>query len=220
MNLHPEPVRVWDLPTRVFHWTLAALVAFAVVSAQIGGLWITWHFRAGYAILALLAFRLVWGFAGGRYARFSSWRLRPAALAAEIRAGEPAAGEPGHGVKGSWAVVAMLCAVSAQAIAGLFAHDELDFAGPLARHVSNETSDTITSLHHLNGNVVVALVALHVSAVLFYLYARRRNLVRPMLTGDKTGIDPALASRDDAALRLRAAIVMAASAAAAWMTFG
>lgn len=211
-----RPVRVWDLPTRLFHWSLAALVVFAILSAETGGEWMVWHFRAGFAVLTLLAFRIIWGFIGGRYARFSSWRLNRAALAQDLRTDAPET--PGHSATGSLAVAAMLATISVQVGSGLCAHDEMDFGGPLARHLSNATSDALTALHHLNGKLILALVVLHLAAVAFYFVIKKRNLVRPMLTGDKHGIDPSTASRDDAALRLLAAVLLAAlGGAAVWL---
>jgi cytochrome b len=209
-------VRVWDLPTRLFHWTLATLVAFSVVTADIGGNWVQWHFYSGYAILALIAFRLVWGFAGGRYARFSSFLFGPSAILAALR-GDPGAPRTlGHNPLGSLSVFALLASIGAQAAIGLFANDDIASEGPLAKFVSKSLSDRLTSLHHLNADLIYVLVGLHLAAILFYLLRKRENLVRPMLTGDKPAGEAREASRDDAALRLRAAVVLALCAAAVW----
>jgi cytochrome b len=213
-------VRVWDLPTRLFHWTLAALVVFSVVTANIGGNWIQWHFYSGYAILTLIAFRLVWGFAGGRYARFSSFLFGPSAILAALRNSPGAPRTLGHNPLGSLSVFALLASVGLQAAIGLFANDDIASEGPLAKFVSNALSDRLTSLHHLNANIIYALVALHLLAILFYLLRRRENLVRPMLTGDKPVGDATMASRDDTALRVRAAIVLCLCAAAVWLLVG
>ena len=209
-----QRVRIWDLPTRLFHWSLAVLVVFSIVTAHVGGAWIDWHFRSGYAVLALIAFRIAWGFVGGRHARFASFLRGPSAIAAALR-GEPAP-HAGHNPLGGLSVIAMLALVGAQAVGGLFANDDIASEGPLVRLVSKATSDSITTLHRINEKLIIALVVLHVAAIFFYLWRKRTNLVRPMITGDKSDVDPAQATPDDAALRVRAALLLALSAAAVW----
>lgn len=209
-----QRVRIWDLPTRLFHWSLAVLVVFSIVTAHIGGAWIDWHFRSGYAVLALIAFRIAWGFVGGRHARFANFLRGPSGIAAALR-GEPAP-HAGHNPLGGLSVIAMLALIGAQAVGGLFANDDIASEGPLARLVSKATSDTITTLHRINEKLILALVVLHVAAIFFYLWRKRTNLVRPMITGDKSDVDPAQATPDDAALRVRAALLLALSAAAVW----
>lgn len=209
-----QRVRIWDLPTRLFHWSLAVLVVFSIVTAHVGGAWIDWHFRSGYAVLALIAFRIAWGFVGGRHARFASFLRGPSAIAAALR-GEPAP-HAGHNPLGGLSVIAMLALVGAQAVGGLFANDDIASEGPLVRLVSKATSDTITTLHRINEKLIIALVVLHVAAIFFYLWRKRTNLVRPMITGDKSDVDPAQSTPDDAALRVRAALLLALSAAAVW----
>lgn len=209
-----QRVRIWDLPTRLFHWSLAVLVVFSIVTAHIGGAWIDWHFRSGYAVLALIAFRIAWGFVGGRHARFASFLRGPSAIAAALR-GEPAP-HAGHNPLGGLSVIAMLALIGAQAVGGLFANDDIASEGPLVRLVSKATSDTITTLHRINEKLIIALVVLHVAAIFFYLWRKRTNLVRPMITGDKSDVDPAQSTPDDAALRVRAALLLALSAAAVW----
>src|SRR5690606_33939821 len=109
-------IRVWDLPTRVFHWVLAACVVGSIVSANVGGNALAWHFRFGYAILALLLFRFVWGFVGPRYARFSSFPPKPAAALRQLRDGAPRT--PGHSPLGALSVYAMLVVLAMQALTG------------------------------------------------------------------------------------------------------
>ena len=101
-----QRVRIWDLPTRLFHWSLAVLVVFSIVTAHIGGAWIDWHFRSGYAVLALIAFRIAWGFVGGRHARFANFLRGPSGIAAALR-GEPAP-HAGHNPLGGLSVIGML----------------------------------------------------------------------------------------------------------------
>ena len=210
-------VRVWDLPTRIYHWALTALIVFSVVTVNIGGNWMEWHFRSGYAILTLMLFRVIWGFVGGRYARFSSFVFGPRAVIGHLRGAEDAPRTLGHNPLGSLSVWALLAFIAFQAGSGLFASDEIAYDGPLVKFVSSATSTVLTRLHKWNDTVLYVLVGLHVAAILYYLWRKRENLVRPMLTGDKQiGVEwPA--SRDDAALRMLAVVVVAISAGVVWL---
>lgn len=212
----PAPL-IWDLPTRLFHWLLALLVVAAFITANVGGNWIEWHFRAGYAILTLLLFRLAWGFAGGRHARFSSFPLRPAAIRAYLRGGLDSA-SPGHNPLGSLSVVAMLLAIAVQVGLGLFSNDDIASEGPLAVWVSKDTSDFLTSLHHINRFVVLALVVLHIAAIAWYRLFGGRNLVTAMITGRDPELPLATASsRDDIGSRLTAAVIVAVAGVLVWL---
>ncbi len=182
------PVRVWDLPTRVFHWVLAASLVGSVVTAQVGGNAMVWHFRLGYLALGLLAFRLVWGVAGGRWSRFSSFVYRPAALVRYLR-GRPQPGERfdvGHSPLGALSVFSLLGMLALQVLSGLFADDEIANVGPLNRYVSSATASLLTGWHKDWGApLLIGLVLLHVAAIVFYRVARGQDLIRPMLGGDK-----------------------------------
>ncbi len=213
-------LRVWDLPTRLFHWSLAACVVGAVVSVNIGGNAVGWHFRFGYAILALLLFRVVWGFAGSRYARFASFPPSLGAALRHLRAPSAASAPPGHNPLGALSVYAMLLALAVQAGTGLFANDAIMWDGPLKNLVSNAASDALTRVHKINRFVVIALVLLHIGAIAFHRLARGHRLVGAMVRGDAL-IDPAdgappEAARDDAALRVRALVALVACAALVW----
>lgn len=201
-------VRVWDLPTRLFHWALAVLVGLSFASAKVGGAWIQWHFYSGYAILTLITFRLLWGFAGTRYARFANFVRGPRAIAAYLRS-RPTL--PGHNPLGALSVVAMLLCLLVQASSGLFATDDIASEGPLTKLVSNSTAALLTRIHRWNEKVLLALTALHLAAVFYYLLARRRNLIVPMLTGNQQA-HGAPAARDDDAMRVRAAVLLAVAA--------
>lgn len=183
-----EPVRVWDLPTRLFHWVLALSVLGSVVTAKIGGNAMVWHFRLGYLALGLLLFRLAWGLVGGRWSRFSSFAWGPAALLRYLRA-RPLAGERfdvGHSPLAALSVFAMLGLLALQVATGLFADDEIANVGPLNRWVSGRAAHWMTDLHKtLGGVVLVGLIALHLAAVAFHRVVRRLDLIRPMLVGDK-----------------------------------
>lgn len=178
-------VLVWDLPVRLFHWSLAALVVFSFVTGKIGGAWMDWHLRSGYAILALLAFRLAWGLVGSDTARFASFLHPPRAAIGYVRArlGGRDPRVPGHNPLGGWVVIVMLAALALQAATGLFSDDEIATQGPLAVTVSNALVSRMSALHSYNEWVIVALVALHVAAIAVYRFAWRVSLVPPMIHG-------------------------------------
>jgi cytochrome b len=213
------PVRVWDLPTRLFHWSLAACVIALVITGHVGGGVMPWHARLGYTVLALLLFRIVWGFVGGRWSRFSSFVRSPRAVAAYLRGQAHPDHLVGHNPLGALSVLAMLLFLLVQVGTGLVGDDEIAFTGPLNRFVSTANGLAATWYHKRIGQwVIVALVAVHVAAVLFYLWKKGENLIRPMVRGDKTVAHAAAGSRDDAATRsLALAVLVACGAAVAWL---
>lgn len=211
-------VRVWDLPTRLFHLALAVGVVSAVVSAKMGGNAMAWHFRFGYAVLALLLFRMVWGLVGGHWSRFSRFTYSPLAVWRHLR-GRPAAGdhwEVGHSPLGALSVWGMLSLLVLQVGSGLVADDEIASTGPLARFVSSATSHLMTHWHKSYGQaLILGAVALHVLAVLVYL-GKGRNLILPMVTGDKSLAAGVPSSVDRASRRwLALAVLLACSLAVA-----
>jgi cytochrome b len=212
-------VRVWDLPTRVFHWLLAAAVIAAVVTAKIGGNAIVWHTRLGVLVLALLAFRIVWGLVGGHWSRFVRFVYAPATLLRYLRGGA-APGERldvGHSPVGALSVFGMLAVLGVQVGTGLVADDEIATTGPLARFVASATSLKATAWHEGPGQaIVIALVVLHVAAIVYYRKAKGRDLVTPMLAGDKWLPAGVPASADGLPTRIAALAVAAACAALAW----
>ncbi|MFY7961186.1 MAG: cytochrome b/b6 domain-containing protein [Elsteraceae bacterium] len=190
-----RPVRVWDFPTRAFHWSLAALVGFSWYSGDRAGPWLEWHFWSGYAVLALLLFRVAWGFVGGAWARFSSFLRGPGAAIHHIRDlfSPRDMRDIGHNPIGGWMVLAMLLILFAQVAMGLFISDS-DMgltSGPYADYVSDALRSRLLSLHGLNGKLILLLIAAHVSAVVIYLIWKGENLIGAMITGRKT-LDPEL----------------------------
>lgn len=215
------PTRVWDLPTRLFHWVLALCVVSSIVSAKIGGNAMVWHFRLGYAVFALLAFRLVWGLVGGHWSRFARFIYSPRTVLRYLQ-GQSRADEHhdvGHSPLGAFSVFALLAVLAIQVATGLFADDEIANTGPLIRFVSGETSLALTAWHKSWGQwLIIGLAVLHVVAIVFYLLARKRNLVRPMLLGDKPLPAGTPASADHWTARGLALVVMALCAAGvAWV---
>ena len=180
-------ILVWDLPTRLFHWLLVALMVAAFVTGQLGGDLMPWHGRLGLAIIGLLAFRLVWGFVGSTHARFASFLPRPATVMAYLRGQWRGLG---HNPLGALSVFGLLAIVAIQALTGLFANDDIAFQGPLAGLVEGAISLWLTSIHRLSVNLLLALVGLHVAAVLYYTWVKRDSLVLPMITGTKVVADP------------------------------
>ena len=210
-NTSPQRVLVWDLPTRAFHWLLVALVVCSVVTGNVGGNALTYHLWSGFAILALVAFRIAWGFVGGRHARFASFVRGPRAVVAYAKGLATGRHIPhlGHNPLGGWSVIAMLAALLLQAGTGLFVDDEIATQGPLNKYVSGATAALLTTVHRVNAKVLVALVVLHVAAVVFYAVAKRENLVQPMIHGRKTWTGDAA---EGAASPLLGAVILALAA--------
>jgi cytochrome b len=206
-------VRIWDLPTRLFHWTLLVLVVTSFVTGRIGGNAMKWHMLSGYTILTLIVFRLLWGMAGSHYARFAEFVRGPRAVLAYLldTVRGTATSHAGHNPLGALSVLALLAALLLQASTGLFSNDDIANEGPLAKLVSGAVSEILTSIHRFNKYIILGLVALHLAAIAFYYFAKRENLVRPMITGDRHGIQapPAV---DDLQLRLRALVLLALAA--------
>ena len=181
--------KVWDLPVRVMHWGLVLAVGGAWLTRELEGDWFAWHVRCGYAVLLLAATRIVWGFVGTRHARFADFVRGPRAVLRYLRGGAGEDGQriAGHNPLGALMVLALLLMLLTQATLGLFANDKIMSTGPLFGYVTGETSDRLTSLHEQLFDVIVAAIAVHIAAALFYLWVRRENLILPMITGRKPG---------------------------------
>lgn len=178
---------VWDLPVRIFHWVLVLLVVSQIITATIGGNAMEYHALGGFAILTLVLFRILWGFAGGTHARFSDFLRGPAVVAryAGMLIKGTAESHRGHNPLGGWSVVLMLGSLLLQAVTGLFANDDVMMEGPLAKHVSGDASSLFTVIHDINAGILLTLITLHILAVLFYLFRRKQDLIGPMFTGRK-----------------------------------
>ena len=211
-------VRVWDLPTRLFHWTLAVDVICLVVSGMIGGNAMAWHFRFGYLMLSLLLFRMVWGLIGGHWSRFKAFIYAPNSVINYLKGCGKPEHSVGHSPIGAGSVFAILAILLAQVSTGLLSDDEIASSGPLTRFVSNATVSLATNYHKNIGKwLLLFLVALHVGAIVFYLW-RKHNLVSAMLHGDKELVVAVPSSRDDGLSRMGAVLVFALCAAfAAWI---
>jgi cytochrome b len=175
-------IRLWDLPVRIFHWSLLAAVATAIVTGKLGGDWMGLHGKAGLSIIGLVAFRLAWGFFGSTHARFVSFLPSPAKLLAYLKGRWKGVG---HNPLGALSVLALLGVLGVQAGTGLFSNDDIAFTGPLATLVDEAFSHRLTSLHHQLVNALFVLLGLHVIAIAYYVWIKKNNLLKPMVTGWK-----------------------------------
>lgn len=201
-------VRVWDLPTRLFHWLLTLAIVGLVITAQLGGLAMDWHFRLGYTVLSLLLFRLIWGFVGGHWSRFSSFLFSPAVLVRYIKGASQSKPSLGHNPLGAISVIAMLLFLALQVTSGLFSDDEISAYGPLGKFVSNDIVANATYYHTQIGKfVLLALIALHLVAIGFYFFRKKTNLVLPMVFGNKESVVETKSSRDDRVSRSIALLI-------------
>ena len=168
---HTEVVSVWDLPVRIVHWLLVVLITCSWITSEIAGTAMTYHMWCGYSILALVIFRILWGFVGSEHARFASFLRGPAAVVQYFGGffRQEAPRYAGHNPAGGWSVVLMLASVLLQATTGLFANDDIFVEGPLASRVSADLSALLTSIHRFNFYVLLGLIVLHLAAVFFYL---------------------------------------------------
>lgn len=206
-----QRILVWDLPVRVFHWALVALVGAAWISAETG--LTTIHSYVGYSVLALVVFRVLWGLVGSEHARFSDFLRSPAVAWDYLKGlfGGRSSHYDGHNPAGGWMVVALLLVLLLQVGTGLFATDEILFEGPFAPLVGSDGSEWMTEIHEASFDLLIALVVLHVAAVAVHeLFGER--LVRAMLDGYKASERPAGRQRP---LWL-AVLVLTVAAAGVW----
>lgn len=183
----PRSHPVWDILVRLFHWTLAASILFAWWCGEQGGNWMDWHMRAGYLVLALVLFRLIWGFIGTPYARFREFVLPPYKTLAYTRTLLKGKERHyiGHNPLGGWMVVVLLLLCLAQAGTGLFATDDIFTEGPLSSLVDSDIASWLTGIHKLNFNLLLGAVALHLAGVIFHQGVKREPLVQAMIHGRK-----------------------------------
>jgi cytochrome b len=191
MNTTNQKIKVWDLPTRLFHWSLVLCFAVSWGSAESTDIFsnaMQIHFYAGYTLLTLLIFRVLWGFVGSNTARFSHfWSGIHATKAYARTLLKPRPNDNiGHNPVGGWAVIIMLTLLALQVTTGLFSNNDLLDSGPLAHYISGDLSDTISGIHSIVFNYLITIVGLHVAAVFFYRFYKHSNLIIAMITGYKT----------------------------------
>ena len=213
-------VRVWDLPTRIFHWALALAVIALGITGTVGSFnAMVWHFRLGYVVLALLLFRIIWGLVGGRWSRFGAFIYAPRAIIDYLRGSGTPAHAAGHSPIGAGSVFAMLGLLIAQVASGLITDDGVASAGPLTRFVSNAAVGLANNYHAKIGKwLLLAVVVLHFVAIIYYLW-RKQKLVGAMLHGDKDLVVAVPPSRDDSVSRIGALLILLlCSGAAYWVS--
>jgi cytochrome b len=215
-------VRVWDMPTRIFHWLIVVLVAFSWLTIEIDEF--AWHQLSGYTILALVLFRIYWGFAGSSSARFGSFLRGPKAFWSYFRRilDRPGAITAGHNPMGGWSVLVMLLLLLLQVGLGLFSTDpDAINSGPLDYLVSFKTGRRIEGLHEAVFNILLFVIGLHVAAILFYFLYKRENLLGAMFSGFKK--IPTGSSAPEprfAAVWVAIPGLLAAAGFAVWVAFG
>jgi len=179
----PPRVRVWDVPVRVCHWLMVLSVGVSWWTAETERM--DWHLYSGYSLLALVSFRIYWGFFGSSTARFSQFVRGPGAIAAYLRGSWQKA--PGHNPLGALSVLGLLGLLLLQIALGLFAVDVDGIeSGPLSLYVSFETGRLCAEWHEWVFNALMVLILVHIVAVLYYLLFKRQNLVGAMVTGKRT----------------------------------
>ena len=207
-------IRIWDLPTRLFHWSLAALVTAMFITSSLGGGAMVWHMRCGYAIFFLLLFRLMWGFVGGRWSRWSSAYMTLRQLPSMRQKGIQKVVWAGHSPMGWASVMLMLSFLSLQVGTGLFTDDEIAYAGPLVQWVASSTVSAATYWHkHIGKLSLLALIMLHLAAIAWYRFKAQQNLIPPMLGGDKVlpeSVSPSNDRRSDWLTALACCLLAAA----------
>lgn len=180
-------IRIWDLPIRLFHWFLVLCIITSFITVKIGGNAMELHALSGYCILTLIIFRLSWGLIGSYHARFINFVPSPRVLIQYLSG--KISGGLGHNPLGALSVLALLSSVGVQAVTGLFTNDDIAFEGPFAKYVSSGTVELLTSIHYFNEKILIAVIVLHLCAILYYQKFKGENLIKPMLQGDKE-IDP------------------------------
>ena len=175
-----QRIKLWDLPTRLFHWLLVICVSAALITGNLGGAAIEWHGRIGLAIVGLITFRVVWGLIGSSHARFASFLPTPASVTAYLRGQWRGIG---HNPLGALSVFALLALIALQLGTGLFGNDDIAFHGPLFGLITKDISDRLTGIHEITSNALITLIILHLAAIVFHAHVKKDNLVKPMVTG-------------------------------------
>ncbi len=184
----PTPtVAAWDLPTRLFHWLLTAMIISAVLTRKFGDLELFWHKLNGYGVLILILYRLLWGLVGGSTARFSAfltWPWQAARYGMDLLRGRSKR-HLGHNPLGGWMVMALLAALLFQTATGLFSNDDALAEGPLAHLLSYDRSAFLTGLHFTSFRILIALIGVHIAVNLLYFFWKKEDLITPMVSGRK-----------------------------------
>jgi len=214
------PVRLWDLPVRLVHWSFVIGIGLLWWSAENHRLDL--HFKVGLVMLGLVVFRLLWGLVGSSTARFSGFVKGPAAIRAYLAGQKSGTAEHvvGHNPLGALSVLALIGLLALQIGLGLFAQDtDAVSSGPLNFLVSYDLAKQISEVHEAVFNVILAVVGLHVAAILYYRVFKRDNLVSPMISGRRTFATPVATPRI-APLWLAVVCAVLAAAITVWVAWG
>jgi cytochrome b len=211
-------VRIWDLPTRVFHWVLVLCVTGLLITGHLGGDVMAWHFRLGYVVLTLLLFRILWGIVGGHWSRWAQLPISPVRVMAYVQGRYKATDFAGHNPLGSWSVLAFLLVLLLQVSTGLISDDEIANMGPLSPLVSAQWVSWATSWHKSWGKIVlILLICVHLLALTWYHWRKNRSLIPAMWHGDKTLPNAVTPSLDHGRSRGRAFLWLLVSATAVFV---
>ena len=176
-----KSIRVWDLPTRIFHWLFALTIIGSIITIQLGEQQL--HAYCGYTALILIFFRIIWGFIGPFHIRFVNFIPTWSKLRAYFQG--KSFGGLGHNPLGALSVIALIFIPLIQGLTGLFIDDDIAFTGPFSKFISNDLVSTLSSMHRINSNLIYGVIALHVVAILCYLIFKRKNLIKPMIDGNQ-----------------------------------
>jgi cytochrome b len=213
MGTAPRIVLVWDIPIRVFHWLIVALVAAAYATWRLN--WMVWHGWVGDALLTLLVFRLLWGFFGGETARFSRFLTSPRTAFRHLKYAfrrEPDR-QVGHNPAGGWMVLVLLVLLLAETVTGLYIANDIADEGPLTEIVPPWAANAIASSHAILWDALLAAIVLHILAIAGFAAIKGQNLLRPMITGTK--VLPASIAAPQAGSLVRAGLLLLGCAVAA-----
>lgn len=209
--------RIWDLPTRLFHWLLAAATTLSLYTGFSADGDMALHLVSGYVVCGLLLFRIGWGLVGATYARFAQFAASPQRAWRYLRDFRNAPEWPGHNPAASWAIFALLLLLIAQVATGMFSNDDVMTEGPLRHLVSDDASSKLSGLHQFNAVLVAVLIAVHLLGVAIHLVVRRERLLRAIITGDKLVDATPTRYRRSVALVLIAASASAVYALVHWL---
>ena len=199
-------IKIWDLPTRLFHGALALLIAGAFITVNLGDDWMTLHGQMGLVTLALIVFRICWGVFGGHWSQFRNFALHPRQMISYLKVSSfSLPSYLGHNPLGSWSALLMIFSLALQALSGLCSDDQILFKGPLTLYL-NESQIEWASFYHseVGQPLLIALIGTHLFAVLFYKYKLQHDLIKPMLSGYKSSDSVVAASVDNLKSRLLA----------------
>jgi cytochrome b len=201
-------VKVWDLPTRLFHWLLVLTFITLYATAKTDNM--QWHMQVGYFMLSLLLFRLVWGLVGGYWSRFIQFIYSPSSIIRYLKHQErPEHKALGHNPMGALSVGAVLFFLAFQVFSGLSSSDDIFFEGPLTQYLSGDWVEWLTDYHHDIGQILLlVLIGLHLCAIVYYQYKKHR-LVQAMVNGYQESDSPQRESRDNALTRCFALLIFA-----------